>query len=64
MWKLILGFIAFAALAMYVLTKSGGDVDMGGEKHNVDGATHAPAAAPAPASGATLPVAPSAAASS
>ena len=30
MWKLILGFIVFAAAAMYKLTK-GGDTDMGGE---------------------------------
>jgi len=30
MWKIIVGFIAFAALALYVLSK-GGDIDMGGE---------------------------------
>jgi len=30
MWKLILGFIVFAAAAMYMLSK-GGDIDMGGE---------------------------------
>jgi hypothetical protein len=32
MWKIVIGFIAFAALALYMLTK-GGDLDMGGEKH-------------------------------
>ena len=32
MWKLILGFIVFAAAAMYMLSK-GGDIDMSGEKH-------------------------------
>ena len=40
MWKIVIGFIAFAALALYMLTK-GGDLDMGGEKHGV-------LAAPAP----------------
>jgi hypothetical protein len=35
MWKLLIGFVAFAALAMYILTKSGGNVDLGGEKHDV-----------------------------
>ena len=32
MWKLVVGFIVFAALALYLLMK-GGDIDMGGEKH-------------------------------
>lgn len=32
MWKIVVGFILFAALALYVLSK-GGDIDMGGEKH-------------------------------
>ncbi len=40
MWKIVIGFIAFAALALYMLTK-GGDLDMGGEKH---GTVNAPAA--------------------
>ena len=44
MWKIVVGFIAFAALALYVLQKSGGDIDLGGEKHEV-----VPAAAEAPA---------------
>lgn len=47
MWKLIVGFIAFAALALYVLTKSGGNVDMGGEKHDVTAGAHEPAASEA-----------------
>ena len=42
MWKLLLAFVAFAALALFVLSK-GGDIDMGGEKHGAD-ALHAPAA--------------------
>ncbi|MFT7723674.1 MAG: hypothetical protein QM788_12745 [Roseateles sp.] len=48
MWKLIVGFIAFAALALFILTKSGGDIDLSGEKHDVTGG-HEPAAASAPA---------------
>ena len=32
MWKLVVGFIIFAALALYMLSR-GGDLDMGGEKH-------------------------------
>ena len=48
MWKIIVGFILFAALALYMLSK-GGDIDMGGEKHGAE-ATHVPeAAASAPA---------------
>ncbi len=45
MWKLLLAFVVFAALAMWMLSK-GGDIDMGGEKHGIE----APAA---PASGAS-----------
>lgn len=47
MWKLLLAFVVFAALAIFVLSK-GGDIDMGGEKHGAD-ATQAPAPASAPA---------------
>ncbi len=32
MWKLVVGFIVFAALALYMLSR-GGDIDLGGEKH-------------------------------
>jgi hypothetical protein len=42
MWKLVVGFIAFAALALYILSR-GGDIDMSGEKHGTE-ATHAPEA--------------------
>ena len=54
MWKILVGFVLFAALALFVLVKSGGDVDLGGEKHDVS----PPSAAPA-----TPPAAPTAAAS-
>jgi hypothetical protein len=32
MWKIVVGFILFAAVALYLLSK-GGDVDISGEKH-------------------------------
>ena len=32
MWKLVVGFIVFAALALYMLSR-GGDIDLSGEKH-------------------------------
>ena len=63
MWKIALGFVAFAALALFVIFKAGDSVDMSGEKHGAD-AVHAPeetkpAAAPAPAApAAEAPVAP------
>ena len=45
MWKIILGFIVFAALAIYLLNK-GGDIDISGEKHGAVPASIAPGAAP------------------
>lgn len=49
MWKLIVGFVAFAGLALWVMMQSG-PVDMGGE-HSAQEAMHkdAPAAVAAPA---------------
>ena len=47
MWKIVLGFIVFAALALFILAKSGGDIDMSGEKHGGD--HHPPSAASEPA---------------
>ncbi len=48
MWKIVLAFVAFAALALFVLSR-GGDIDMSGEKHGAD-TPHAPeASASAPA---------------
>ncbi len=47
MWKLLVGFAIFAALAIFVLTKSGGNVDLGGEKHEVVPAGAEPAASAA-----------------
>ena len=47
MWKIIVGFVVFAALSMYVLFK-GGDIDMSGEKHDTGHppATSTPSADP------------------
>jgi hypothetical protein len=41
MWKIATGFIAFAALAMFVIFKGGDNRDMSGEKHGAE-ALHAP----------------------
>ena len=40
MWKIVVGFIAFAAFALYILSR-GGDIDLSGEKHGTE-ASHAP----------------------
>ena len=52
MWKIFLGFVVFAALAIFILQKSGGDVDLGGEKHDVGAGAHT---TPAPASAPGMP---------
>ena len=52
MWKLFVGFIVFAAIALFVLKKSGGNIDMGGEKHDVSTPHEAPAASAAAAAAA------------
>jgi hypothetical protein len=53
MLKIFIGFVIFAALAMFVIFKGGNSLDMGGEKHG-DEAVHAPAeAASTPASDAS-----------
>jgi hypothetical protein len=56
MWKIILGFVVFAALAMFVIIKGGDNLDLGGEKHGAD-AVHAPE--PAKPADAAAPAAPS-----
>ena len=62
MWKIALGFIVFAGLALFILSK-GGDIDMGGEKHGAE-ATHVEPAAPAaPAAAPAAAQAPASAAS-
>ena len=55
MWKIAVGFVVFAVVAVWMLSK-GGDIDMGGEKHEIS-VPHTPAATPAIAPGST-PAAP------
>jgi hypothetical protein len=44
MWKIAVGFVAFAALALFVIMKGGDNLDMSGEKHGSEAVTpHAPA---------------------
>lgn len=35
MWKYIVAFVVFAGLALWMISNAGGDLDMGGEKHDV-----------------------------
>jgi len=56
MWKIVVGFVLFAAVSLFVIMKAGDKVDMGGEQHTGDIGGHAPAAgASAPASAASAP---------
>jgi hypothetical protein len=41
MLKIAIGFVAFAALAMFVIMKGGDNLDMGGEKHGSETVQHA-----------------------
>lgn len=60
MIKLFIGFLVFAALALFILSR-GGDIDMSGEKHGIE--SHEPAAsAPAAASAASAVATPAASA--
>jgi hypothetical protein len=47
-WKIAVGFIVFAAMAMFVIMQAGDKIDMGGEKHGAE-------AVQAPATGASAP---------
>ena len=72
MLKIFVGFVLFAALALFVIMKGGDSLDMSGEKHGSE-AVHAPAEAPkadapaaapaadAPKADAAAPAAPAAA---
>lgn len=62
MWKIIVGFIAFAALGLFVIMKGGNNLDMGGEKHGTE-TTEAHGAASAAAGASAAAPAASAAAS-
>ncbi len=54
MWKIFLAFVAFAALGLFIMKKSGADIDMGGEKHGAD-AVHSTPEATAPAASVPMP---------
>ncbi|WP_168164827.1 hypothetical protein [Variovorax sp. PAMC 28711] len=41
MWKIVVGFVVFAAIALFVIAKGGDSIDMSGEKHGTE-ATHTP----------------------
>lgn len=47
MWKLVLGFVAFAAVALFVIVKGGDSLDLSGEKHDTASHTATSQAAPA-----------------
>ena len=53
MWKIVVGFIVFAAIALFVLSR-GGEIDMSGEKHGDTTHVAEPAAA-TPANPASAP---------
>ncbi len=53
MWKIVVGFIVFAAIALFVLSR-GGEIDMSGEKHGDTTHVAEPAAA-SPANPASAP---------
>ena len=44
MLKLAVGFVVFAAIALFVIFKAGDQVDMSGEKHGAE-TTHVPESA-------------------
>ncbi len=56
MWKLVVGFIVFAGLALFVISKGGDSLDMSGEKHGAE-AVHSPAPAPAAPAASAAPAA-------
>jgi len=59
MLKIALGFVVFAALALFVIFQAGDKVDMGGEKHGSEANHEAEPAKPAtPAPAAEAPAAP------
>ena len=64
MWKLVVGFIVFAGVALFVISKGGDSLDMSGEKHGAEAvhspAPAAPAATAAPAAADAAPAAPAA----
>lgn len=58
MWKIAVAFVAFAALALFIIMQGGDKVDMRGESAAHEQTEHAAPATPAPAPAA--PAAPAA----
>ncbi|WP_313073737.1 hypothetical protein [Melaminivora sp.] len=50
MWKIVVGFAVFAALALFVIMQAGDQIDMSGEKHGTETLQAEPAPVP-PAAG-------------
>ncbi|TDM09959.1 MAG: hypothetical protein C4K60_10125 [Ideonella sp. MAG2] len=58
MWKIVVGFVLFAAVALWVINKGGDSLDMSGEKHDVGGGgSHAAEPAATPTAPASVPAA-------
>ena len=49
MWKIVVGFVVFAAVALFVINQGGDKLDMSGEKHDVQAGDHAAPASATPA---------------
>jgi hypothetical protein len=49
MWKIAVGFVIFAGVALFVISKGGDSLDMSGEKHGADAVHTEPAKAKADA---------------
>ena len=49
MWKLVVGFVVFAAVALWVINKGGDKLDMSGEKHGAEAVHSEPAKTETPA---------------
>ena len=47
MWKIAVGFVAFAAIALFIIMQAGDKVDMRGESGTHETVEHAAPAAPA-----------------
>jgi hypothetical protein len=43
MWKIAVGFVIFAGVALFVISKGGDSLDMSGEKHGADAVHTEPA---------------------
>ncbi len=55
MWKALIGFLLFAAVALFFIFKAGDKMDMAGEAGASHGVTESASATAAPASAASVP---------